>query len=216
MKTLIFPKWVNKLLPAVGGVLLVSPLLGLGFVAFVASPKTTDVGYSPEQPVEFSHDLHAGDLGLDCRYCHTTVEKAAHAAVPSTAICMNCHKNILPESKKLLKVRESHATGKPVEWVRVHDLPDYVYFDHSAHINKGVSCVFCHGRVDRMERVHQVETLSMGWCLDCHRDPEPHLRPKELVTDLEWKSPESPEILGKRLKDAYNVKPSTDCSTCHR
>ncbi len=145
--------------------------------------RATDVGYAPEQPVPYSHALHAGQLGIDCRYCHNTVETAAHAAVPPTQTCMNCHAAIRKESEKLIPVRASYATGMPIPWVRVHDLPDYVYFNHSAHVRRGVGCVSCHGRVDTMEVVYQAEPLSMGWCLDCHRNPERHLRPVEFVTE---------------------------------
>jgi hypothetical protein len=183
---------------------------------YATSPETLDPGYSPQQPVPFSHALHAGELGVDCRYCHTTVERAAHAAIPSTEICMNCHKLIAADSEKLLIVRQSYATGEPIPWVRVHDLPDFAYFDHSAHVARGVSCVSCHGRVDKMEQVTQVETLRMGWCLDCHRNPEPHLRPKGLVTELDWVPGEDPIQLGSRLREQYNINPSSDCSTCHR
>jgi hypothetical protein len=129
---------------------------------------------------------------------------------------MNCHALIAAESEKLRVVRDSAATGKPIPWVRVHDLPDYAYFDHSVHVAKGVSCVSCHGRVDTMDVVRQVETLSMSWCLECHRNPEPHLRPIGQVTDLDWVPEESREVLGARLRKEYNVNPSTDCSTCHR
>ena len=188
----------------------------VGLAYYASSPETVDIGYSPKQPVPFSHALHAGELGMDCRYCHTTVEKAAYAAVPPTATCMNCHKLIATDSEKLLPVRQSYATGDPVPWVRVHDLPDFAYFDHSAHVTRGVSCVSCHGRIDKMEQVTQVKTLRMGWCLDCHRNPEPHLRPKELVTDLDWEPGEDPVQLGRRLREELNINPSTSCSTCHR
>jgi hypothetical protein len=185
-------------------------------VYYGGSPQTTDVGYSPLQPIPYSHALHAGNLGLDCRYCHTAAETASHVAVPSTAICMNCHKRIATDSPKLAPLRESAATGQPIHWVRVHDLPDYVYFDHSAHVTRGVGCVSCHGRIDSMERVYQVNTLSMGWCLDCHRNPEPHLRPVEKVTDMAWQPSGDPAVVGRRLRQQNRINPSTDCSTCHR
>jgi hypothetical protein len=212
----VFPKWVNKLRPALAIVLVGVPVYVIVLVAYGASPKTINVGYQPTQPVAYSHALHAGELGIDCRYCHTTVEEAAYAAVPPTQTCMNCHKTIRAASEKLLPVRKSYATGTPIKWVKVHDLPDYVYFDHSAHVLRGVGCVSCHGRVDKMEVVWQVEPLSMGWCLDCHRDPEPHLRPAELVTQMDWVPMEDPQALGRRLREQYNINPSTDCSTCHR
>ena len=212
----VFPKWVDDLRPLVGLVLGLAPVYIILLVWFGLSPKTQSVGYSPEQPVPFSHAVHAGELGLDCRYCHNTVEYASHAAIPPTATCMGCHTAIKAQSEKLEPIRSSSATGMPVSWIRVHDLPDYVYFDHSAHLTAGVSCVECHGRVDRMEEVHQVSELSMGWCLDCHRNPAPRLRPAELVTDLGWTTDEDREALGARLMEQNDINPRTDCSTCHR
>ncbi len=211
-----FPRWTNLLGPAtavaaVGGLLYVTVLITIVF-----HPRNSAIGYAPAQPVPFSHALHAGELGLDCRYCHTTVEHTAHASIPPAETCMNCHKTIHTESPKLLLVRESYATGKPIPWVRVHDLPDYAYFDHSAHVNAGVSCVSCHGRVDRMEVVAQREALTMSWCLDCHREPEAHLRPLEMVTKLDWVPDEDPSVLGRRLRESLAIDPSTDCTTCHR
>ena len=216
MSSSAVPEWLDRARPLVGAVALVVPLYLLGLLYYGGSPRTTDVGYSPTQPVPFEHSLHAGQLGLDCRYCHTTVETAAFAAVPPAATCMNCHERIAPESEKLLLVRESFAGGEPVRWVRVHDLPDYVFFNHSAHVSRGVSCVSCHGRVDRMSQVWQVHTLSMAWCLECHRNPNPHLRPRRFVTDLGWTPTEDPVALGERLRSENNIRPSTDCSTCHR
>jgi len=210
----LFPPWTNTLRPllaaaAIGGGLYLVAVVTLGF-----SPKATDVGYRPTQPVPFSHALHNGELGLDCRYCHNTVERAAHAAVPTTETCMACHAKIHTESRKLTAVRESWATGEPVAWKKVHDLPDYVYFDHSAHVLGGVACVSCHGRVDRMEIVHQDKPLSMGWCLDCHRDPTPNLRPPHLVTAMEAVDATDPEV--RAFQQAAGDRASEDCSTCHR
>ncbi len=164
----------------------------------------------------YSHALHAGELGIDCRYCHNTVERAAYAAVPPTATCMNCHATIATDSDKLVLIRQSAASGAPIHWQKVHDLPDYVYFNHSAHVARGVGCVSCHGRVDKMERVYQAEKLSMGWCLDCHRDPEQHLRPQQYITDMTWVPAEDQAVLGARLRKENDINPSTDCSTCHR
>lgn len=215
----LFPQWVDKLKPPVLGALLIAPVYLGGLIWFGFSPKTTDVGYAPVQPVPYSHALHVGKLGLDCRYCHTTVDKAAFAAIPPTQTCMNCHEQVLPESPRLAPVRESYATGEPIPWVKVHDLPDYVYFNHSAHVTRGVSCVSCHGRVDQMEVVTQVEPLSMSWCLDCHRDPHPNLRPSELVTDLAWQPDGDPATVGHHQAELWNITPGgrlTDCSTCHR
>ena len=216
MELFHFPRWTNKLKQALGAGLLVGPVYVVLLFWFGASPKTLAVGYSPVQPVPFSHARHAGELGMDCRYCHTTVEASAHAAIPQTSICMNCHNQILAEDERLQPVRESAATGKPIRWVRVHDLPDYAYFDHSAHVNRGVGCVSCRGRVDQMDRVVQRETLSMGWCLDCHRNPEQHLRPLDQITSMTW-APEGEQVdTGREIKQAHNIQPSESCSTCHR
>jgi hypothetical protein len=183
-----------------------------------ASPKTTDVGYEPKQPVPYSHALHAGELGIDCRYCHNTVERAAHAAIPPTETCMNCHARVRTKSTKLEPIRTSFQTGAAVEWKKVHDLPDYVYFNHSAHVTRGVGCVTCHGRIDQMPEVYQFAPLSMGWCLDCHREPYKNLRPPEEVTNMAWTQPngEDPVEYGKKLAEKNNLHPPTDCSTCHR
>jgi len=212
----VFPRWANLLRPALATIGVLGPVYLVLLLAYGASPETTAVGYQPVQPVPYSHALHAGQLGINCRYCHTTVESAAHAALPPTQTCMNCHAKIRATSAKLLPVRESYATGLPVPWVRVHDLPDYVYFNHSAHVRRGVGCVECHGRIDKMETVRQVERLSMGWCLDCHRDPDRHLRPAEMATRMDWVPPEDPRVYGRRLREANHINPSTQCWTCHR
>ena len=212
----LFPAWLDRMKPLVGVGLVAGTLYVVAMLYYGGSPETWRVGYSPEQPVPFSHALHAGQLGMDCRYCHTTVENAAMAAIPPSATCMNCHKQIAPESRKLLVIRETYASDASVPWIRVHDLPDYVYFNHSAHVTRGVSCVSCHGRVDQMEQVYQAKPLSMSWCLDCHRNPDPHLRPPELVTDLDWVPEEDAAVTGKRVREQLNINPSTSCSTCHR
>jgi len=211
-----FPKWTWVLRPAiaiaaVGGLLYASVLVYLGF-----SPQATDVGYMPTQPVPYSHALHVGQLGMDCRYCHTGVEIAAAAAIPPTQTCMNCHSKVRANSEKLIPIRESYATGMPVPWIRVHDLPDYVYFNHSAHVRRGVGCVSCHGRIDTMEVVFQAKELSMGWCLECHRNPERHLRPVEFITQLDWVPEEDQLVLGARLRELNNIDPKETCNTCHR
>ncbi len=214
---LIFPRWLDKVLPVAGIVFAGGPLFVFGLLFFGGSPTNTDVGYQPEQPVPYSHKLHAGDLGMDCRYCHSLVEKSAHASIPATETCMNCHAAIYTESPNLVVVRESYATGLPVRWVRVHDLPDYTYFDHSAHVTRGVGCVECHGRIDKMEVVYQAEPLNMGWCLDCHRNPGPRLRPVEEITNMAWQpGPGEQAELAERLTREYEIAPSEDCSTCHR
>jgi len=230
MQEFHFPTWVNKFTILV---ILVGLTVG-GYLAtclFAAiHPNTINIGHQPKQPVPFSHKLHAGQLKLDCRYCHNTVEKAGHAAIPPTATCGNCHGDsrttaevpgvpgrnlgvIHPASTALEPIRKSLDTGNPVEWERVHDLPDFVYFNHSAHINRGVSCVSCHGRVDQMEVVTQVETMSMKWCLDCHRNPAPNIRDPNLVTQLDLVvSEEEAAEWHKKL----NINPNINCSTCHR
>ena len=209
-----FPPWTNHIrtllaLGVVGTGVYVFLIINFGF-----SPRATDRGYQPVQPVPFSHRLHAGELGMDCRYCHNTVERQTHAAVPPTETCMGCHNKIHTESPKLAPVRESWESGNPVPWVRVHDLPDYAYFNHSAHVLKGVGCKSCHGRIDLMEVVYQKEVLSMGWCLECHRNPEPNLRPLDKITQMDWEQT-SPDQ-GAQLRKMNNVKPNEDCSTCHR
>jgi hypothetical protein len=216
MDRFVFPKWVNKLvllLPVFGAF---GGLYVLVLVLYGTSPATTDTGYAPVQPVAYSHALHAGKLGIDCRYCHTGVEVGSHASIPPTQTCMNCHKNVRANSAKLALVREQYGTGEPIEWIRIHDLPDFAYFNHSAHVRRGVGCISCHGRIDKMEVVFQVETLGMAWCLDCHREPEKHLRPLDKITVMEWTPPEDQLAFGRRLREQYNVNPRTDCWTCHR
>ncbi len=180
------------------------------------SPRYTDVGYQPEQPVPFSHALHAGNLGMDCRYCHNTVEQGPHAAIPPTSTCMNCHAQVQTESPRLETVRQSAETGEPIPWVRVHLLPDYAYFDHSVHLAAGVGCSSCHGRVDRMVEVRQAEPLSMRWCLDCHRDPEPNLRPHDQITNMDWDVANNDYNPSEDPHRTRDVNPPQHCSGCHR
>jgi hypothetical protein len=209
-----FPAWHNMVPPifffVIGPVVTV---LAIGGVWYYFSPKFTDVGYMPEQPVPYSHKLHAGDLKIDCRYCHTGVEKTAKAGVPPTQTCMNCHQAVKTDSPHLKLVRESWNNGKeggkPIPWVRIHKVADYAYFDHSAHIQVGIGCESCHGRIDRMVEVSQVEPLSMGWCLDCHNNPKPHLRPKDKVTVMGYVHKETDKV-------AQNPNPPIHCSGCHR
>lgn len=212
----IFPRWTTRL-PIYAAVLVVAVIVGgVGFFWYYGSPEYRNVGYRPSQPVAYSHKLHAGDLGIDCRYCHTSVEYSAKAVVPPTQTCMNCHNLILPESEKLLPVRESWATGMPIEWVRVHKVPDYSFFNHSAHITKGIGCKSCHGNVAQMEKVMQVEPLSMGWCLDCHRNPDQHLRPLDKITDMKWQPGPDHAQFVERVKNEWKINPPVDCSGCHR
>lgn len=209
----IFPRWMNVIptAAAVGAPLVAAGLVGVVWYWF--SPSYTDVGYQPSQPVAFSHRLHAGEIGMDCRYCHSTVEVAGMAAVPPTATCMNCHKIVKMDSELLAPIRESAESGAAVEWTRVHMLPDYAYFDHSVHIAASVGCVECHGRIDQMDVVTQDQPLSMSWCLDCHRNPGPHLRPRDQVTNMAWDGSYDASSDPARTRD---VEPPVHCSGCHR
>ncbi len=212
----IFPKWTNHL-PAVALAVAILGACGVvGFLWYYGSPKYTDVGYRPTQPVPFSHKLHAGDLGMDCRYCHNNIERSGVANVPPTQTCMNCHTLVLPQSPKLLPVRESWATGQPLPWVNVHMLPQYAYFNHAVHLNAGVACISCHGNVAQMEVVTQSEPLSMSWCLDCHRNPDPYLRPVDQITNMNYQTPADQVELAQRIKQEKHLDPPEDCSGCHR
>jgi hypothetical protein len=175
-----------------------------------------DTGYSPEQPVKYSHKLHVGQLGMDCYYCHSTIERSSYAAIPATQTCMNCHVRVKPQSKRLETLRTTYEKGESMKWVKIHVLPDYVYFNHSAHLNAGVSCVSCHGRIDQMVEVKQAQPLNMAWCLDCHRNPAKNIRPAELVTKLDWKPDRDPAEIGMEIIRAKNIHPPTNCSGCHR
>ena len=200
-----------------------------GAITYYGTDKHFSVGYQPSQPVDYSHKLHAGDMGMDCRYCHSMVERSQHANIPATQTCMNCHWNVKVDSEKLLPIRESWATGKPVPWVRVHKLADFVQFNHSAHINANVGCASCHGRVDQMPKVIQVQPLSMGWCLDCHRNPGEHIRPAGVsVTQMDWKPTKTdwqplgqapngtPVAHAPTAPNGRKVNPPLHCSGCHR
>ena len=169
-----------------------------------------------EQPIPFSHAHHVGSMGIECRYCHTGVENSQHAMVPPTKTCMNCHSQIWSNSPTLEPVRESYRTNQSIKWQKVHDLPDYVYFNHSIHVNKGVGCETCHGRVDTMALTYQHATLEMRWCLDCHRNPEQYVRPREFITKMGYEPAEPQEILGPKLVKEYNIQKLETCATCHR
>jgi hypothetical protein len=249
----IFPRWVNtvpiKLIIALG-------MTGGAVVAgitYYATPKYTRVGYQPTQPVSYNHEFHAGELGLDCRYCHTSVDKSAHAGIPSANVCMSCHNAVKADSPLLEPVRSSYygedidKDGKlsaeedvngdgilnrpSVPWVRIHKTPDYVYFNHAIHVNRGVSCVECHGRIDQMVEVHHDKSLSMSFCLECHRNPQDALRPMSEVTNLSWVVDHSlgtsdsneidlerihAEVIGSEIKNKWNVNAGVSCTTCHR
>jgi hypothetical protein len=197
----------------------VTPAAGITLAYLVwRSPYTTDQTFTRGQPVPFSHAHHVGELGLDCRMCHTGVEKAAFAGIPSSHVCMTCHSQIWTNAQMLAPVRESAATGTPLHWQRVNRLPDYVFFDHSIHVAKGIGCSTCHGPVQTMALMRQAEPLTMSWCLDCHRHPERYIRPKDRVFDMSWKAPPDQIEEGRKLLAHYlvHVDHLTDCSTCHR
>ena len=198
---------------------LVVPFLCIGLAyAMMRAPYTTGEDITVRQPVSFSHEHHVGELGIDCRYCHTSVERSAFAGLPPTKTCMTCHSQLFTNAAMLAPVRKSLAEHKPIHWQRVHILPDYVYFDHSIHIAKGVGCTTCHGAVDTMPLIKQAAPLTMGWCLDCHRNPAPHLRPQSEIFSTSWKSPKDQLEQGRRLMAQYLIHTEhlTDCSICHR
>jgi hypothetical protein len=180
------------------------------------SPYVTQADVAREQPVPFSHAHHVGGIGIDCRYCHTSVEDSYFAGIPPTKTCINCHSQLWADSPTLGPVLESFRTDRSIEWMRVHKLADFAYFDHSIHIHKGVACVTCHGRVDQMPLMWQNASLLMEWCLDCHRNPAPSLTPRNHVFDMQWEPTGDREALGRALMAEYDVRTRTDCSTCHR
>jgi hypothetical protein len=180
------------------------------------SPYVTQANVAREQPIPFSHAHHVGAIGIDCRYCHTSVEESAFAGIPPTKTCMNCHSQLYADSPTLEPVRRSFREDVSIRWTRVHDLPDFVYFDHSIHVAKGVACITCHGPVDRMDLIWQNASLQMEWCLDCHRHPERYVGPREAVFQTNWQPPADEPDLGLRLVEANGIAPRTDCSTCHR
>src|SRR5437870_5214800 len=184
--------------------------------AFNRSSFVTEVGVAHGQPVPFSHKHHVSDNGIDCRYCHTSVEESSFAGIPPTKTCMNCHSQIFSNSPYLEPVRESFRADQSFRWTRVHDLPDFVYFDHSIHVHKGVGCTTCHGPVDRMPLMRQAQSLQMEWCLDCHRNPERYVRPREAVFRVDYAIPPDQFELGTRLVAEYQIQKLTSCSTCHR
>jgi hypothetical protein len=200
-----------------GALLLIGGLLWL-LAELNRSSYVTQAHVVRPQPVPFSHKHHVSGLGIDCRYCHTAVEQSAFAGIPSTSTCMNCHSQIWTNSPMLEPVRESYRTGRPLRWTRVHNLAEFAYFNHSIHVTKGVGCATCHGPVDQMPLVSQENSLLMEWCLDCHRNPEQYLRPREEVFNMAWTAPPNQSELGLELVRKYNVRKEqlTDCSVCHR
>jgi cytochrome c7-like protein len=221
--TVLFPKWTNKLPAMLALGAAATGLLVVFVVWYWFSPRHIEVGYQPLQPITYSHKLHAGLLGMDCRYCHRLVEEGPHATVPDADTCFGCHGTgrVKPDSDKLVVLKQSYGDGAgdnvPIHWVKVHMLPDYAYFSHAVHLKAGVGCSSCHGRIDQMEIVRQVEPLSMGWCLECHRDPTSHLRPRGVApTQMDWQ-PDAESIRTARQRlDRIELNPPTNCSACHR
>ncbi len=236
----IFPQWTNSI-PVVAAVGLGAVSVGVvGGVYYYFTPEFWEVGYMPDQPVDYSHQIHVGQLGIDCRYCHTHVEESAHANVPTESTCMNCHAGEegawhylnadLWESHtrniNLRTLREKYAAEEPVQWRRIHKLPDYAHFNHAVHVNAGISCYSCHGRIDQMEVVYQAESLSMAWCLDCHRNPE------EFIVDVDGLLGDPVEVTnldkvqrllnsddqlerGLALVESKQLQPPQYCAACH-
>ncbi len=212
----VFPKWTNRIPLAIGVGVPVAAVAVIAAVNYWFSPRYTDVGYRPVQPVPFSHQVHAGQMGMDCRYCHTTVERAAHAAIPATATCINCHRIIKPDSEGVKPLLASFDNNEPMHWVRVHQLPGYAYFDHRVHLAAGVGCATCHGRINQMERVRLSAPLSMGWCLECHRNPGPNLRPVSEITNMAWDAKTAGYDWQTNPKRTRKLEPPQNCSGCHR
>jgi hypothetical protein len=198
------------------GAVFILALLGGVLYQIELSPFYTNVNIAREQPVPFSHKHHAGELGIDCRYCHTSVEKSSFAGLPPTQTCMTCHSQIWTNAPMLEPVRASYRDNKSISWTRVNALPDFVYFDHSIHVSKGVGCTTCHGQVAEMPLMWRANTLYMEWCLDCHRQPEKYVRPKSEVFNPGYVTPSNQMELGARLVKDYKIQKLTNCSTCHR
>jgi hypothetical protein len=213
----IFPRSANSLakVSVVGTGLLICGILAAAY-SIDRGHFITNVGVAPDQPVPFSHKHHVGDDGIDCRYCHTSVETSSFAGIPPTETCMSCHSQIWTNAEMLEPVRASFRTGKSLAWTRVHDLPDYVYFNHSIHVNKGIGCSTCHGRIDLMPLTYKVNSLYMNWCITCHREPEKFVRPRDQVFNMAYEPPPDQLALGRRLVEQYKIQKLTDCWTCHR
>ncbi len=198
-----------------GAVFILAALVfALGLL--VRSAYATGVGVAVQQPIQFSHKHHVTDDGIDCRYCHTTVETSPFAGMPATQTCMNCHSQIWTTSPFLAPVRDSFKNNVPIAWNRVNALPDFVYFDHSIHVQKGIGCSTCHGPVDQMALTYKAQTLQMEWCLDCHRNPAAYVRPRDQVFDMAYQPPPNQMAMGERLLKEYNIQSKTDCTACHR
>ncbi len=216
MSALFSPR-SDALLKLVLGLLAGGAIATLGgFMLYVRTPYGVSQNEQLVQPVMFDHRHHVQDDLIDCRYCHTTVEKAPSAGIPSTGTCLACHSQVWNKSPLLDAVRASWFTGKAIPWTRVNQLPDFVYFNHAIHVNKGIGCAECHGRVDQMASIEQAQPLNMGWCLQCHRDPVPRLRPLDQITNMKWQAPANQAEVGARLAKQYDVHARVSCTTCHR
>ena len=216
----VFPRWTNvgSKVSIISSLAFLSLLAWTGMV-YVRSSYGTNAGLALVQPVPFSHQHHVGVLEIDCRYCHTTVEHSPFAGMPETKTCMNCHSQIWVGSQMLQPVRESFRSNESIRWERVYNTPGFVYFDHHIHVQKGVGCSSCHGRIDQMPFTRQSPSLLMEWCLDCHRDPAQHVRPREQVFNMDYRPPSDQQTLGRRLVEEYDIDDArqlTSCSTCHR
>ncbi len=198
-----------------GAIFLIAAVLWV-FLSIERSSYVTQAGVVREQPIPFSHRHHVSQLGIDCRYCHTTVEESNFAGIPPTKTCMTCHSQIHATAEMLEPVRESWRTGKSLEWIRVHDLPDFVYFNHSIHVKKGVGCETCHGPVGKMALTWREKSLNMEWCLECHRAPEKFVRPRQFVFSMDWHPEIDQKILGEKIVKEYDINRLTNCSICHR
>jgi Cytochrome c7 and related cytochrome c len=213
----LFPRWYNQLPLKIALGLCLSGVVVCAGVWYYFTPKYSRVGYQPIQPVPYSHVTHVGQLGLDCRYCHTGVERSWYANIPSPSVCMNCHAQVLPTDARLAPVRESVKTGAPVPWVQIHRTSDFVYFNHAVHVNRGVSCVSCHGHINEMVEVRHEQPLTMAFCLDCHRNPAPNLRPLDQVYNMTWTNEPARQLeAGARCVRDWNIRSSQTCSACHR
>jgi len=213
----LFPREANSIARSsiiIAGLVVGS--LGAALYGLNRSGYNSGQSFVREQPIPFSHKHHVSGIGIDCRYCHSTVERTASAGIPPTETCMSCHSQIWSDAPMLEPVRESFRSGKSIQWTRVHDLPGFVYFNHSIHVAKGMGCAVCHGRVDQMPLMFQQNSLFMEWCLECHRQPEKFIRPKDKVFQMDYKPTEDQMVLGERLVKEYKVRKLTDCWVCHR
>jgi len=213
----LYPRWFNRLPLLVGaGVLLTGALVTAG-VWYYFTPKYSRVGYQPIQPVPYSHKTHVDQLGLDCRYCHSAVDKSWYANIPSPSVCMNCHSQVLATDARLAPIRDSFKSGEPISWIQIHRTPDFVYFNHGVHVNRGVSCVSCHGQINEMVEVRHEKPLTMAFCLDCHRNPAPNLRPPEEVFNMHWTNDPVKQLAqGEKFVHDWKIMSSQNCYTCHR